>query len=157
MQACKPLLICAALDGLACCSDGPGPELHPAGLFQHEQSIAPIRRPRQAGVLLAGRIVRDRRAVRDDVAKCEANAYGSPSIAASCAPNRLDPRIQASTSRPAPGAGELLLNNTLPLNAITHTWKTLFARSIPTSLTFMTDASFLSTVCAATQSGSTKP
>ncbi len=35
--------------------------------------------------------------------KCEANAYGSPSIAASCAPNRLEPRIQSGTREPAPG------------------------------------------------------
>ena len=36
-------------------------------------------------------------------AKCEANANGSPSAAASWAPNRLEPRIQTGTSSPAPG------------------------------------------------------
>jgi len=36
-------------------------------------------------------------------AKCDANAKGNPSAAASCAPNRLDPRIQIGTSNPAPG------------------------------------------------------
>ena len=36
-------------------------------------------------------------------AKCDANAYGSPSSAASCAPYRLEPRIQSGTFVPAPG------------------------------------------------------
>ena len=36
-------------------------------------------------------------------AKCEAKANGRPSAAASCAPNRLEPRIQIGTSSPAPG------------------------------------------------------
>src|SRR5215813_12876467 len=36
-------------------------------------------------------------------AKCEANANGRPSAAATSAPNVLDPRIQMGTRRPAPG------------------------------------------------------
>ncbi len=36
-------------------------------------------------------------------AKCEANAYGSPSIAASRAPNSDEPRMYSGTSVPAPG------------------------------------------------------
>jgi hypothetical protein len=36
-------------------------------------------------------------------AKCEANANGRPSAAATCAPNVLEPRIQMGTRRPAPG------------------------------------------------------
>ena len=47
----------------------------------------------------------DRRSPRISTAgaKCEAKANGSPRYAASCAPNRLDPRIQIGTSSPAPG------------------------------------------------------
>ena len=36
-------------------------------------------------------------------AKCDANAYGSPSAAASCAPYRLEPKIHSGTSSPVPG------------------------------------------------------
>ena len=36
-------------------------------------------------------------------AKCDANAYGNPSAAASCAPYRLEPRIHSGTSSPVPG------------------------------------------------------
>ena len=36
-------------------------------------------------------------------AKWDAKAYGRPRAAASCAPNRLEPRIQTGTRRPAPG------------------------------------------------------
>ncbi len=36
-------------------------------------------------------------------AKCEANAYGNPSAAASCAPYRLEPRIHSGTFVPGTG------------------------------------------------------
>jgi len=55
-------------------------------------------------------------------AKCEANAYGNPNAAATCAPNRLEPRIHSGTLSPVPGSAPRARcagRNRLPAYALT--------------------------------------